>query len=288
MGKKIQYAIGAAIFLMGCLLFWYPDIAVQVQRQQADEYIRIHEAENAKRTKDKTADSLWRLCRKYNEKIVNDGQKEFTDPWSVTVSPIEDDELKEGRFGCIKIPAMNVTLPLYIGATDRNMAKGAVILGGTSLPVGGKNTNCVIAAHRGYRGIPFFREIEKLKVGDVIYVVNPWETLIYRVQKIKIIDPDDSDEVKIRKGKDLITLMTCHPYRSHGRFRYLVFCEHTGNMKSLQNTKKMKRTDTEKQPFFTDDISRENTIRRICGAAICMMAGTTIAVHILCGRKQKF
>lgn len=97
-------------------------------------------------------------------------------------------------------------------------------MGQTSLPVGQKDSNCVIAAHRGYLGTPYFRDIEQLKTGDQVIIRNPWERLDYRVIKIKVIDPYDMDKILIQKGKDMVTLLTCHPYRGHGRYRYVVYC----------------------------------------------------------------
>ena len=126
--------------------------------------------------------------------------------------------------GVISIPAMDVELPLYLGASTGNMAKGAVVLGSTSCPIGGSDTNCVIAAHRGYSGIPYFREINRLSVGDMVYITNPWETLAYSVTGWEIVTPDSMDQIKIQPGKDMVTLVTCHPYRV-GSQRYLVYCQ---------------------------------------------------------------
>lgn len=95
----------------------------------------------------------------------------------------------------------------------------------TSLPVGGEDTNCVIAGHRGYnRSKTFFKDIEYLSAGDRIYIKNSWEELVYEVEKIDIVTPNDVDAVKIRPGKDMVTLLTCHPYGSNGKYRYLVYC----------------------------------------------------------------
>ena len=91
------------------------------------------------------------------------------------------------------------------------------------MPIGGQNTNCVIAAHR-MGG--FFGDIELLQIGDLIRITNLWETLTYRVAKITVIDPYDTDKIKIIPGKDMITLLTCHPYWSN-RTRYIVYCERT-------------------------------------------------------------
>jgi sortase A len=119
---------------------------------------------------------------------------------------------------------MDIKLPIYLGASEENMKKGAVHLTETSLPIGGKNTNCVIAAHRGFSGAPMFREIEKLKKGDKIYITNFWYKMTYQVVDIEIINPDDVEKVLIQKGRDLVTLSTCHPYRYNYQ-RYIVYCE---------------------------------------------------------------
>ena len=126
--------------------------------------------------------------------------------------------------GYIKIDAMNIEVPLYIGANEENLRKAAVVLSQTSMPVGGENTNCVIAAHRGgYNGQAMFRDIEVLKQGDIIEITNLWETLQYEVAKCIVITPDDIDAVKIIPGQDMVTLVTCHPYGNNYQ-RYVVYC----------------------------------------------------------------
>ena len=88
-----------------------------------------------------------------------------------------------------------------------------------------KNTNAVIAGHRGYNGASYFRYIDKLQPGDLVTVRNLWDTLNYRVSGIKIIDPHDVEEILIQDGRELLTLITCHPYASGGKQRYVVYCE---------------------------------------------------------------
>lgn len=87
--------------------------------------------------------------------------------------------LEDETFGVISIPAMELEMPIFLGATDSHMAEGAAHLSQTSLPIGGPNTNCVIAGHRGYSGASYFRYIEKLQVGDCVTITNLWETLTY-------------------------------------------------------------------------------------------------------------
>lgn len=128
-------------------------------------------------------------------------------------------------FGVLSIPKLEMEMPLYLGATDKHMADGAAQLGQTSIPIGGENTNAVIAGHRGYNGAPYFRYVPELQIGDSVDITNLWGTLHYKVVETRIIQPNDIDAIKIQPGRDLITLLTCHPYASGGRQRFLVICE---------------------------------------------------------------
>ncbi len=104
-----------------------------------------------------------------------------------------------------------------------NLNKGAAILGQTSMPIGGASTNCVIAGHRTWNGIMHpFVGLEKVEVGDLLYLTNPWETLTYRVVRKEIIYPDNSDKVRIQEGRDLISIFTCTYPNTR---RVLVTCE---------------------------------------------------------------
>ena len=93
------------------------------------------------------------------------------------------------------------------------------------MPIGGSNTNCVLAGHRGWYGALFFRHIELLEIGDEITIRNLWDTLTYQVVEIQVIEPNEIEEILVQPGRDLVTLLTCHPYGSGGRYRYVVFCE---------------------------------------------------------------
>ena len=138
---------------------------------------------------------------------------------------LTDYGLPDETFGIITIPKMDLEMPLFLGASEENMAAGAAVLSQTSIPLGGVNSNAVIAGHRGYSGYPYFKEIELLEPGDEVIITNIWGTLTYVVTEIKIINPNDVNAILIQRGKDMITLLTCHPYASGGKYRYLVFCE---------------------------------------------------------------
>ena len=105
--------------------------------------------------------------------------------------------LQDETFGIIYIPKLEVTLPLYLGANDENMANGAAVLGQTSVPIGGVNTNSVIAGHRGWNGYPYFLNLDELQIGDLVYIDNIWTLMKYEVVDIQVISPDDVDAIKI-------------------------------------------------------------------------------------------
>lgn len=276
MKRNLINLLGIILMGIGTFLFLSPDFSAYKQQKNADQEIEAFEKEK-KIPKEK--DPLYKEALQYNQKIYKEGQKNLKDVWSYRTSPIE---LKDGKsnFGYIKIKKMNVKLPLYLGATLENMRKGAAIMGETSLPIGKKNSNCVIAAHRGYQGIPYFREIEKLKVGDKVIIQNPWEKLSYRVEKIKIIKPDDSNQIRIQKGKDMVTLLTCHPYRSHGKFRYVVYCIRDNGQKiSDQKISTMNDTYFESSEW---DIQREKIVRYV-GLAFLIFFG----IGIIASKKKR-
>ena len=137
--------------------------------------------------------------------------------------------------GYVEIPAMDVTLPLYLGASRAHMNDGATVLGQTSMPIGGISTNCVIAAHRGWNGRAMFRDVELLQEGDLVYLTNLWETLTYQVTGISIIWPDEVEAVAIEPGQDMVTLLTCHPYTAN-TYRYLVYCRRVADDTPIQPT----------------------------------------------------
>ena len=172
---------------------------------------------------------LWEDMVRYNQNIAAQGQSGLSCAYDYQKASFQlaDYGLPDEIFGVLSIPAIDLEMPIYLGATEQHMANGAAHLSQTSLPIGGMDTNCVIAGHRGYSGASYFRYLDKLHVGDTVSVTNLWETLTYRVCKIRIIDPSDVEEILIQPGRELLILLTCHPYASGGRQRYVVYCERT-------------------------------------------------------------
>ena len=206
-----------------CVMLW-PVVTGYRLQANTDEAVQNFLEE---RKPEQQYPELLAALREYNQRIYAEKQCNLVD-LEACEEPAADlttygvaDEI----IGVLEIPAMEFTMPVYLGASDAHLAAGAAVLGSTSAPIGGDNTNCVIAGHRGWRGADYFRHIDRLQAGDTVQVTNLWETLTYTVADIQIIQPHEVDKIKIQQSRDLLTLLTCHPYASGGRQRYVVYCE---------------------------------------------------------------
>ncbi|MGO3834283.1 class C sortase [Leucobacter sp. UCMA 4100] len=117
----------------------------------------------------------------------------------------------EGLMGRIKIPGIDVDLPIYHGTSDATLLKGAGHLEGSHLPVGGEGTRSVITAHRGLANSTMFTNLNNVAEGDVFTVETLGEVLTYRVFDIQVIDPSETSSLRPEAGRDLVTLITCTP-----------------------------------------------------------------------------
>lgn len=311
MKEKIRWAVILILYLIGVGIFAIPDLnnlANKIENIRVYETFQknVEDASGESGNVDSGTDSknggaedesdsaatetdkdrfvwLYEQMTEYNQQIFAEKQKNLCDPWSYEQSSFDLTEygIEDNVAATIEIPRMDVELPVYLGATTENMALGAVQLGQTSLPVGGENTNCVIAAHRGYRGIPMFREIEKLQLGDKVVIRNFWETLIYEVSEIAIIYPSDIDEILIRPGEDMVTLLTCHPYTQHTR-RYVVFCTRVSDEEDRQKdsldctTSEFSIKAAEQAGKEDADILQREKLLRIAGYGFLAIVGIAI------------
>ena len=156
---------------------------------------------------------LYLAMQDYNTQIWEEKQSGLCDPWSYKQPSFDLMEygISDEVFGVISIPTLQLEMPIFLGATSQHMADGAAHLSQTSLPVGGNNTNCVIAGHRGYNGASYFRYITDLQVGDTVTITNLWETISYTVTSTDIIEPTDVSKILIQENREMLTLLTCHP-----------------------------------------------------------------------------
>ena len=117
-----------------------------------------------------------------------------------------------GMMGYLAIPKIGQELPVYHGTSDAVLSIAVGHLEGTSLPVGGENTHCVVSAHRGLPTAVLFSHLDRLEVGDTFYFKILDRKYTYEVDQIHIVEPDDTSLIQIEEGKDYCTLLTCTPY----------------------------------------------------------------------------
>lgn len=117
-----------------------------------------------------------------------------------------------GILGYVEIPNIDVLLPIYHGTDEEVLQVAIGHIEGSSLPVGGESTHCVISGHRGLPSSRLFTDLDQLTEGDIFILRVLDETLTYEVDQIHIVEPDDTSLLGIEEGQDLCTLITCTPY----------------------------------------------------------------------------
>lgn len=117
-----------------------------------------------------------------------------------------------GVMGYVTIPKLGVELPLYHGISAEVLNIACGHLEGTSLPIGGESTHSVLSAHRGLPHAKLFTELDKMEIGDTFTITVLDRTVTYQVDQIKVVRPNETDDVQIVPGEDLCTLLTCTPY----------------------------------------------------------------------------
>lgn len=236
MVRTLLRVLYLSIFLLGLTIFSIPyaqRIRVQQEMDSSIQTFQNQETTVSAQTETLPAEEtrayaeLWEEMCAYNEKIHDEQQVSLSSRAALQKAAFQlrDYGRNDEVFAILNIPKINLDMPVYLGATDQNLANGAAHLSQTSLPIGGENTNCVIAGHRGWNGAYYFRYVPDLRKGDVVTLQNLWETLSYQVVETKIIAPSDVDAIRIQEGRELLTLLTCHPYASGGKQRFLVICE---------------------------------------------------------------
>ncbi len=220
--NKIFLTLGILLVIVGIFVFMFPKIT----NYMYDSDVAKQEEQFDENSADNSYDGLYKELQRRNEELYATAQQKLEDPFSYETDDIDLTKygIKDNTLGFVYIPKMDVKLPIVLGANSDNLLKGAAHMTNTSYPIGGENTNCVLAAHRGWNRAKMFRHIELLEVGDKVYIKNFRETITYKVSQIEIIYPTEIDKLKIQSGKDMLTLITCHPYRVNTR-RYVVYCE---------------------------------------------------------------
>ena len=223
--RKMPFVLAALLAVVGiCVMLWP---VFTGHRLQANTDAAVQEFLTERDKPEQQYPELLAALQEYNRQLYVEKQSGLVDLEACETPAVDLNAygIEDEIIGVLEITAMELTMPVYLGASDVHLAAGAAVLGNTSAPIGDDNSNCVIAGHRGWRGADYFRYIDRLQVGDTVTLTNLWETLTYIVADIQIMQPHEVEKIKIQPNRDLLTLITCHPYASGGKQRYVVYCE---------------------------------------------------------------
>lgn len=216
MKKVTPIIIIILFFLIGVGVLSYPLVSsvinnIDMRNAQGDYVEKAKSMEPAKIRK------MFAEANTYNQSLISN--MILTDPFDEEAyKKIGERYTKvfnagsDGLMGYIKIPKINVNLPIYHGTSLEVLSKGAGHLENTSLPVGGKGTHSVISAHSAYPTQTFFDYLTEIKEGDSFYIYVLDRVLKYEVDQIKVVLPNDTSNLYIEHDKDYMTLVTCTPY----------------------------------------------------------------------------
>ena len=117
-----------------------------------------------------------------------------------------------GVMGVIKIPSIQVSLPIYHTTADSVLQVGVGHYVGSSLPVGGMGTHSIMTGHRGLPSAKLFTDLDQLQIGDQFYIRVLGDVLAYQIDQIEVVLPEEVEGLSILPDQDYVTLVTCTPY----------------------------------------------------------------------------
>ena len=213
MKKKLPKIFIGLIFIIGLGIMLYPIISnLYIEHHQGniiDEYNKTVES-----MPDDTLEKEREKAEGYNKMLT--GNMIITDPFD----PEAQKKLEENSDyynilnigNDIKIPKINVSLPIYHGTSEDVLKRGVGHLQNTSFPIGGEGTHAVLSGHTGLSSAKLFTDLDKLEEGELFFIEVLGEKLAYKIDQIKIVEPSETSDLVIKSGEDYVTLVTCTPY----------------------------------------------------------------------------
>ena len=210
MKKNKSTIILILVFFVGLSVMLYPTISDYVNQRNQSRAVASY-AQDVDNMTDADYSGYFDAADAFNAQVAANEYALYR-PDQLTGYADTLDITGTGIMGYITISKIGVELPIYHGTSDSVLQIAAGHLEGTSLPVGGASTHAVISAHRGLPSAKLFTNLDQLEVGDTFTITVLDRVLTYEVDKISIVLPTETDELKIAEGKDYVTLMTCTPY----------------------------------------------------------------------------
>lgn len=216
MKKALHVWLPGILVLAGLIIAAYPFISNYLYEQRQQDIITSYETHQ--KTDTEKNEEL-ENAKEYNKSLAT-ANVTVTDPFDPEglsdFSRREYETLlnvnEEGMMGYLEIPVIDVRLGIYHGTGENVLKNGVGHLKNTSLPIGGEGTHAVLSAHAGLPEKKLFTDLELMKEGDIFYIHVFGETLAYETDRITVIEPHNTEALRIQEGKDYVTLVTCTPY----------------------------------------------------------------------------
>lgn len=209
--KHFSTLLLIVIFVVGLGLILYPTLSDYWNSFHQSKAISLYSESVADMDKE-AYEKILNAAKAYNKNIADRGIK-----WTFTEEEEKEYEQvlkidETSAMGYIDIPKIDCKLTIYHGTNEMVLHTGVGHMEGTSLPVGGEGSHCVLSGHRGLPSAKLFTDLDKLVEGDIFTINILDETFTYEVDQIRVVDPDDLTSIVQEKDKDYVTLVTCTPY----------------------------------------------------------------------------
>lgn len=209
--KSFSTIILIVILLVGLILLLYPTVSDVWNSFHQSRAIASY-TQSVEQVENEEYEQMLAAAVAYNESLLEKDQRLFLSDEEKAAYNKLLDVTGTGIMGYIEIPKIDCLLPIYHGTEEGVLQVAIGHIEGTSLPVGGSNTHCVVSGHRGLPSAKLFTELDEMEMGDLFMLRVLDETYTYSVDQILIVEPEDVSELEIVRGQDLCTLVTCTPY----------------------------------------------------------------------------
>lgn len=271
MRKNAKKYLGLILmFLVGLSILLYPTVSNLWNQYRDSLLISKYDSVVSSNTESDQTAEMWKAAEEYNKQIkqesvpdafsVRDGQTDATYESLLNLNG-------DGMMGYVEVPVIGQSIPIYHYTTEESLEKGAGHLFGSSLPVGGESTHCIISAHRGLPSAKLFTDLNLVEIGDVFYLHVLGQTLAYEADLIQTVLPEETSSLAITEGEDYVTLITCTPYAVNTH-RILV----RGHRIPYEEAKEIEKTE-KKVPV----LANPSKVMLV----LCIVIGIVIAVVIV-------
>lgn len=209
--NRITLILLVVVLLAGLSLLLYPTVADWWNSRHQSQAIASY-VDTVTELDEDRYEELLAEARAYNELLLQDENRFLPDEEDLEYYNSLLNVSGSGIMGYVEIPEIDVTLPIYHGTSEEVLQTAIGHIEGSSLPVGGESTHCVISGHRGLPSARLFTDLDQITEGDIFQLHVLDETLTYEVDQISVVEPDDVSLLAIEEGDDLCTLVTCTPY----------------------------------------------------------------------------